>query len=83
MAKAVNRMADTVVKDKNLVERQLEQQIYKYEQEKASKEQIEEEKRQLKKLKVNEDLRIALSQQLVEKNAAQRQEMKLNEFHMK
>ena len=76
MAKAVNRMADTVVKDKNLVERQLEQRIYKYEKEKASKEQIEEEKRQLKKLKVNEDLRIALSQQLVEKNAAQRQEMK-------
>lgn len=31
MAMAVNRMANTVVKDKDLAERQLEQRIYKYE----------------------------------------------------
>ena len=76
-------MADTVVKDKDEAERQLEERVRRYEMEREEREKAEEERRLKKKLKVNEDLKVALSKQLKEKSELRKGEHQKDEYYMK
>eukprot|EP00347_Sterkiella_histriomuscorum_P016776 403351895 len=83
MEQAVNRMANTVVKKQEEQEKMIEQKVKKYEDEKEERDRNEEERRKEAMRMKNEQLKIALQEQLQQKILMKQEEQRQNEEYMR